>query len=226
MFSSSSAYPADAFIGTVLNIFGLNINGYPLSFVIWNILLAVFAIYITQITVAAWNSQKPIAIKILLSALWLALLPNTAYLMTDARHLIASCPLDSYGKICSENAWMSLFFFAYAALGWPAFVMALRPMTKLVSERFNKRSAIIFAAITCILSAWGVLIGLLGRFNSWDIVLRPVRVLKYSLSYFSNGELFTNFIIVSIIFIILYALGEKIFISFNGKPKPRLSKNK
>ena len=109
-------YPADLFIGTALNVFGLNVNGYPLSFVVWNILLAILAIYITQQTVAIWNTKKSIVTKVLFSALWLALLPNTAYLMTDARHVIGACPLDSYGRICSQNAWMSLFFFAYAAM--------------------------------------------------------------------------------------------------------------
>ncbi len=212
-------YPADAFIGTALNIFGLNINGYPLSFVVWNILLAIFAIYITQLTVRCWNSKKPLIIKLLLSAVWLALLPNTAYLMTDARHIIGACSLDAYGNICSENAWMSLFFFAYAAMGWPAFVLALRPLKNFVSERLGTRSGITFAAIACVLSAWGVLIGLLGRFNSWDLVLRPVRVVKYALSYFSNGELFFNLIIVSVIFIFLYALGEKIFVYGLSKNK-------
>ncbi len=226
MFSSSSAYPADAFIGIALNIFGLNINGYPLSFVVWNILLAIITIMVARYLVQVLQSKKSLLIKSAVSAVWLALLPNTAYLMTDARHLIESCPLDSYGNICSKNAWMSLFFFAYAAMGWPAFVLALRPLKTLVSEHFGKRNAIIFATIACILSAWGVVIGLLGRFNSWDIVLRPVRVLKYALSYFSNGELFTNLIIVSAIFIFLYALGEKIFITLHAKSRDRLSKNK
>lgn len=211
----STQYPVDFFIGQVLNIPGFSVNGYPLSFVIWNIALAVVAVLIGQFTARAFKKKEPFYIKFGLLIIWLALLPNTAYLMTDARHIIGYCPLGSYGNVCSANAWMTFAFFTYAALGWPAFVLALRPMHHYISKRFNKKNrdyGLAFVAIMCFLSSLGVLLGLLNRFNSWEIATKPLVILSAAYSYFNELGPFINWAIISIVLIVLYMIGEKIFI--------------
>lgn len=204
-------YPADQFIGSTLNVFAWTINGYPLSFVFWNIFLAVIAVLIARYTVKLWRSGK-IWLAFVSSLLWLALLPNTAYLMTDARHVIGYCPLESYGKVCAENAWMSLFFFAYAAVGWPAFVLALRPLKNYVKERFSIKVANYFAALMCLITSLGVLLGLVNRFNSWELITRPFDVLRTASSYATESQATFNLLMVFLCLTFLYWLGERIFI--------------
>lgn len=208
-------YPVDTFIGNVLNFSGLTINGYPLSFIIWNIVLAVVAVLVARFMLRAFRQKQAWYIKTLLSLLWLALLPNTAYLMTDARHILGYCPIGSYGNVCPHNAWMTLFFFLYAAIGWPAFVWALRPMHHYINERFNTKNRDYGFAFVCIMSfitSAGVLLGLLNRFNSWELLTKPTQIIIAGYSYINELEPFVNWAIVSAILICLYTIGEKIFI--------------
>ncbi len=204
-------YPADQFIGSTLNVFAWTINDYPLSFIVWNIFLAVIAVVIARYTVKLWRLGK-IWLACVSSALWLALLPNTAYLMTDARHVIGYCPLESYGKVCAENAWMALFFFAYAAFGWPAFVLALRPLKSYVKARFGIKVAAWFTTLMCLMSSVGLLLGLVNRFNSWELITKPFDVLRAASSYIREPQAVFNLLMVFLCLSFLYWIGERIFI--------------
>jgi len=204
-------YAPDQFIGSTLNFFNLSINGYPLSFVVWNIFLAVLAVLIARYTVKLWRAQKN-WLAAVLSAVWLAFLPNTAYLMTDARHIIGYCPIGSYGNVCAENAWMVLLFFAYAAIGWPAYVLALRPMVTLVKERFSLQAAAYFTVLMSLLSSLGLLIGLVNRFNIWELVTRPLEILSAAYHYISEPKAMFNLLMVFLCLLFLYWAGERIFI--------------
>lgn len=217
--TNPSAYPADDFIGSTLNFFDLSVNGYPVSFILWNIFLAFLAVFLANWAARILLSHKKWYWKIGAFLLWLAIFPNAAYVMTDARHILGYCPLFSYGKVCDYNAWMTLFFFAFGAIGWPAFILSLRPMKKVVTRLYNKTVSSIFVVIMCLLAAWGVLIGLLNRFNSWDIIINPLKVVKAALKYWSNEILFFDLVMMFVILLVLYIVGERIFI----KPKQELN---
>lgn len=213
--TNHSAYPADVFIGNTLNFFKLSINGYPVSFILWNILLAVLAILVARWSARILLSNQRWLAKLGAVLLWLALLPNAAYIMTDARHIIGYCPLYSYGKVCLDNAWMTLFFFAFGAIGWPAFVFALRPMKRAVSKYFNKRYDIAFIVLACFFSAWGLLLGLVDRFNSWNLITNPWQVLQSAWNYLSEPIAIFNLVMTFLLLLVLYTVGEKIFIKSN-----------
>lgn len=205
-------HPVDFAIGNTLSSLGLEINGYSLSFVIWNIALAVIAVLFSRYTVKILESKKPWYIKSVISVVWLALLPNTAYLITDARHVINSCQLYSYGHVCDDVAWHVFFFFAYAAIGWPAFVLALRPMKRFLLKSLGQTKANISVAVVIFLSALGLMLGLVNRFNVWDIIVHPFSILKTASSYFTNEVMFLNVFMTFVILGFLYIIGEKIFI--------------
>jgi len=209
----NSSYQTDAFVGTTLNIFKLEINHYPISFIIWNIALAIVAVILANWAAKIFLSKKKWFIKLGAILVWLALLPNTAYLMTDARHIIDYCPPYSYGRVCLYNAWMTLFFFAYASVGWPTFVLALRPLKKAMTKYFNKTIGLIFMFGACLLSALGVLLGLVNRFNSWNLITNPLKVIKVALTYFSDSVSMFNLFMMFIVLVFLYLVGEKIFIN-------------
>ncbi|MCX6792753.1 MAG: DUF1361 domain-containing protein [Candidatus Falkowbacteria bacterium] len=212
---TNSAYPADVFIGSTLNFFDLNVNGYPASFIFWNIFLAILAILAAQWAAKLLLSNKKWYIKLGSFFVWLAIFPNAAYLMTDARHVIGYCPWYSYGKVCANNAWMTLFFFAFGAIGWPAFVLSLRPMKKAVTKYFSKLYGFIFMVLMCFLAALGLLLGLVNRFNSWNIINDLPKILKTALTYFYEPVLMFNLFMSFVLLLGLYIVGEKIFI----KPK-------
>jgi len=206
-------YSTDVFLGTTLNIFDLHINGYPVFVFIWNIALAVLAILLAYWVANLWRSKKHWSKKLGAFLIWLVIFPNAAYLMTDARHVIGYCPLDSYGKVCLPNAWMTLFFFAYAALGWPALVFSLKPLKQVVVKYYGKTKGLIFTLIMCFLASLGILLGLLNRFNSWQLIIKPILIIKAALVYFYDPSAALNLLIIFLVLLFLYALGEKIFIS-------------
>lgn len=210
--TTNTAYQADVFIGTTLNFFDLAINDYPISFIIWNIGLALLAVWLGYWSAKIYSSDLAWYKKLGAVLLWLAIFPNAAYLMTDARHIIGYCPLASYGRVCAENAWMTLFFFAFGAIGWPAFVLALRPMKIVVAKKFGRKISWLFALVMCWLAALGILLGLVNRFNSWNIVTNLTKVFKTATTYFYEPQAFFNLLMSFIILFLLYAVGEKIFV--------------
>ncbi len=115
---------------------------------------------------------------IIIFLIWLAFLPNTCYLITEWRHLLSSIiyssdvsdtNVDSNRDLLVWFAIQMLFYILYSGVGMMLFVLSSRPMWRL-----SKLLKIKFVAIPFfLLNALGVYLGLIPRFNSWDILHRP-----------------------------------------------------
>jgi len=204
----------------VLN--NIAINHYQLVTVVWNIFLALLPLAFYVLLRLYWRrtgfdkfSQKAIAV--VLFILWLLFFPNTAYIITDVRHLLNYCPLDSLNKVCVDNAWMIIIFFTYSSFGWISFYYLLKLMSNLTSEIFNKLQPRLFASIIIPIASLGVLLGLLNRFNSWDVFLFPLWFLQVFLIYFSDINYFINWFIFTVFLYLLYFAGDVIFREINMK---------
>lgn len=209
-FVNDSPLGADWFIGSVSQLFG-TVNGYPLLFIIWNIFLAALTVFIGYGVAKILVTRQSKIVKIISVLIWLLFLPNAAYLMTDARHIIGYCSFDSYGRVCAENAWMTLFFFAYACLGWPAFVYSLKPIKELAAKKLSAVRAWLLTVGVCVLTALGVMLGLINRWNSWEIFTNPLGILASALRFAWDGVYLVNWFMASVILLFLYVLGEKVF---------------
>jgi uncharacterized membrane protein len=141
---------------------------------------------------------------------WLAFLPNAAYVMADVRHVDRICP-PLYFRNCVGSAWMIMFFYAYAVLGWVGFVLAVRQMSGTVASRLRPVWSWAFTAALMPLSALGVLLGLFDRLNSWDVFVRPLLVLERAFLYFTDWEKGKNLILYTVFLAFLYLSG-KVFI--------------
>jgi uncharacterized membrane protein len=98
------------------------INDYDLFTVLFNIFLVFVPFILILYLKKSWHEtnfnkfyQKVIAI--LVAIIWLIFIPNTAYIITEIRHLLNYCTLNSPDKVCLANAWMIMFFFTYASIG-------------------------------------------------------------------------------------------------------------
>lgn len=203
----------------------LAVNRYQLVTVAWNIFLVFLPLMFYLFLKSYWRrtglrkfSQKAGAA--MLFILWLIFLPNAAYIITDIRHLLNYCPLDSPNKVCAANAWMIIFFFTYSSFGWVSFYYLLKLMSNLFEEMFNGLPANLFAALVIPITSLGVLVGLLNRFNSWDVFLFPFWLLRVLAAYFRNINYFLDWFIFTIFLYLLYFAGDVIFKSYES------SKNK
>jgi len=194
----------------------LSINKYNILTIFWNVFLALIpciTVYYLALTVKRkkWHDFK-VSEKIsfvLIFLFWLFMFPNTAYLFTIVRHLVNYCQHYDKYRVCSEgNTWMVMFFFTYSAIGLPTFYYALKKMADVFKLLFNRMTATVFPIVVIPLTAIGVMFGLFERLNSWDILFNPLSLSRIAFGYFTDLNLFTNFLIFTIsLYLIYYGSG-------------------
>jgi len=192
------------------------INDYQLITVVWNIFLALLPLAFYVFLKSYWRrtglikfNQKTAAI--VLFIFWLLFFPNTAYIITDIRHLLNYCPFDSPEKVCAANAWMIIVFYTYSSFGWVSFYYLLKLMSDLANEIFSRLRPSFFAALVIPITSLGVLLGLLNRFNSWDVFLFPLWLLQVFSVYFSDINYFIDWLVFTFFLYLLYFAGDVIF---------------
>jgi len=121
-------------------------------------------------------------------AVWFILfLPNIAYLFTDARHIADYCEFD-YLHRCTNYPWMNLGYFVYGALGIPFFLVSIRKFSNILGKVFHPKLKIISPIVLIFLSALGVRIGLIERFNSWNVLNEPLNIITTAFGHVINFD--------------------------------------
>jgi len=106
---------------------------------------------------------------------WLVFLPNTCYLLTEWRHF-----LEVLGYTDLHLRWahdgdarlvlmvLTLFYMCYSGIGVLTFTLAIRPVVALARERRLK--VWVWGMPFFLLMSVGVYLGLILRFNSWNLL--------------------------------------------------------
>lgn len=196
-------------------MFDLTINGYPIIFIPWNLFLMIIPFFLFLSIVAYWKRTfgKSLLDKFFLTIItivWLLFLPNAAYVIVDVRHLNGFCPVSQLNN-CVAGLWMIMLFFTYAFLGWVGFVYNIKIMRDFLAGIIGKIKADIFEIIIIPLISLGVLLGLIQRWNSWDIIASPGAIISDALMYFYHWPFAKNLLIYSLFFYILYYGGNLMF---------------
>ncbi len=149
--------------------------------VIWNLLLVLIAFGLLQVLWKhfrqPWSQfswQKQLGFVFIFIA-FVLFLPNIAYLFTDARHIADYCEFDFLHR-CTNHPWMNLGYFVYGALGIPFFLICTRRASQLLSIVFDARLRHVMPIVLLFLTALGVRIGLIERYNSWNIINDPLGI--------------------------------------------------
>jgi uncharacterized membrane protein len=153
--------------------------------VIWNGTLAVIPVAAAY-TFRGVLDKRPLRLggylgAIALGVIWLAFLPNTCYLLTEWRHFLKTIDSQNLFMRATTDSVLfiklvlaSLFYFFYSLFGMVTFAMAIRPMERAAIKRglwVRFWAVPFFAAV-----ALGVYLGLVLRFNSWDLLRSPSMV--------------------------------------------------
>ncbi len=192
----------------------------------WNLFLLLIPFFLCRNLIKLWRKSKfskcyQKLFVVCLYFIWLLFVPNSAYIITDIRHLLNFCPLNKY-KICVENAWMIMFFFTYAVIGWVAFVYLVNQMKILVNEIWGKLAVKIYILSIMPIISLGVLLGLINRWNSWEVFIYPSKITKDALMYFTDPLYFKNWLIFTIFLYILYFMGDYLFLPLKRRHKRQL----
>jgi len=153
--------------------------------VIWNLFLAVIPVGLAYSAAglfrrvgaqpALWLALAPVLL------LWFIFLPNSCYLFTEPRHLFLAL---ERGELWSRAPrephaavrlvfWISLSL-VYTSAGALTFVLSIRPIKALLRER--RRPTLAWVVPFFVLMSLGVYLGLVVRYNSWDLFTRPAVV--------------------------------------------------
>jgi uncharacterized membrane protein len=156
-------------------IFLHNLSSFGLN---WNLFLAWIPVFI----VLYMNTQNIALSKnktLIYSLLWLLFFPNAPYIITDLVHL---------SPYKGNSYWHhQIMIYTYAFVSLICGLLSLYWIQKIWTRSFNTNWSIFFTLSSILLSGYGVFLGRIERFNSWDFFTHPMALLKYVLHSFSNS---------------------------------------
>lgn len=133
---------------------------------------------------------------------FIAFLPNAPYILTDSIHIIElSQDYPNWAIILVLIPQYILFI----TTGFEAYVISLNKLDNYWANLISKKYLILVNTLTHILCVIGIYIGRFERFNSWDFVSRPKKVIFTTWSDLNNtGSLLS----MAIAFLIIFSLAE------------------
>jgi uncharacterized membrane protein len=117
----------------------------------------------------------------ILAALWLLFFPNAPYMMTDLVHLTW---VSDNISIHFDTALLFLAAFTGLGLGFTSLTI----LHDLVQKRYSALLGWLFVSIVWILTAAGIYLGRVQRWNSWDALRSPLSILTDVIGAFKGGE--------------------------------------
>jgi uncharacterized membrane protein len=146
-------------------------GSFQMRYLVWNLFLAAIPFPFAWLADAMGRGGVKGRWIVIPLMVWLAFFPNAPYLVTDLIHLApaASVPL-----------WFDgLVFFAFASTGLLLAFTSLYLVQSVIARRRGTAAgwAVVAAAIG--LGGYGIYLGRVERWNSWDVITNP-RSLAYS----------------------------------------------
>ncbi|MBC3844846.1 DUF1361 domain-containing protein [Winogradskyella echinorum] len=132
-------------------------------FLVWNIFLAFIPYIITMYLNTKTNLSK---LKLgFWFFIWLALLPNAPYIVTDLIHI----------RIGNHTLlWLDVMvILSFALSGLLLFYLSIRDMEKLIAVKFKQIPITTLSILIMFLCGFGVYLGRFLRYNSWEIISNP-----------------------------------------------------
>lgn len=166
-----------SFVGTVMLLFRFFITGSPAHlYLVWNLFLA-WVPFILAIILLYKFGSKPFQRRSdwipagLLTLMWLIFYPNGPYMITDFIHIRRGTTL----LVWYDFIIFSLFIITAFIIGF----ISLYIVHRMVAAVFKSNTAgWSFAIVVQILSGFGIYLGRIIRWNSWDILFNPIILLN------------------------------------------------
>jgi uncharacterized membrane protein len=168
-------------------------------FLVWNLFLACIPLFVSRLLQVAHRRQVPDIAQLGLLALWLLFLPNAPYILTDLVHLQPDN---------SNLYWYDLaMVLSYAGTGLLVGYSSLFDVHNILVARFGRALGWSLAAGALVLSGYGVYLGRVQRWNSWDVVTNPRGLFRAIADCLFNPSLHLHTYAVSAVFGVGLLLG-------------------
>ena len=161
-------------------------------FLAWNLVLAAVPLVASTLLVRLDRRGAGGAVLLALGALWLLFFPNAPYILTDLVHLRARTPVPF---------WYDLALLLSAAgVGLLSAYVSLADVQGVVARRWGARAGWASAVGALFLAAFGVYLGRVLRWNSWDVVTAPLGVARDVLDPVLNPGAHLVAVVVTLVF--------------------------
>jgi len=146
-------------------------------FLVWNLFLALIPLMVSQYLSSRKLSYSKYKL-LIISGIWFFFLPNSPYIITDFAHIVHTRPAFIWLDI------LLLFSFAFSSLLFG--LISINQMFNIFKQRWSLKIANMLLILTCFSCGFGIYLGRVLRFNSWDILTSPLYILKKSILSYSS----------------------------------------
>lgn len=138
------------------------------GFMAWNLVLSLLALFAAVVCVvsAKANQNKQAAVA---GIIWLLMLPNTFYMLTDFIHVRDAGDI----TVMFDIVMVGLF----AMNGFLHGILSLFLMHRLFLKKISPRRSVVVIGVVILLASFAVDMGRYLRWNSWDVLLHPAGLL-------------------------------------------------
>ena len=166
-----------------------------LLFLIWNLLLS-FIPYFLSSKIKTTIPGTLTFYSILLT--WLLFLPNAFYLITDFIHLHHFHNL--------QYLFDTLLLSSFTVAGFYSGILSLFDIQFLLQMKYSAKKCRLLMGILIYLTAFGIYLGRILRFNSWDIVRHPFTLFFTSYKSIQNVETIVFTIVLGTFILVIYTI--------------------
>lgn len=178
---------------------------------VWNLFLAwipyglsIVALWVYNIAPRRWWLLVPVGV------VWMAFFPNAPYLVTDFLHL-------------EQRAYIPLWYdiLMLVTFSWTGVFLAIasmRTMHWLVARYLGRILGWLFAAAALALGGLGIYLGRFERWNSWDLLTHPERIVIDTLKMVANPLDNMRFVAFTLLFTAFLAVCYLTFVAVHRVP--------
>lgn len=179
----------------------LNLLNQSTARIVWNLFLAFIPLTLS------FYLFRPSAIRNLfwwtILLIFIAFLPNAPYILTDSIHII---------ELSRENypQWAIILilipqYILFITTGFEAYVIALIRLDNYLTNLAAQKYLLLVNAIAHSLCVVGIFLGRFERFNSWDFVTQPGKLILITAQDLFNSW---NLLSMAIAFCLIWLLSE------------------
>jgi uncharacterized membrane protein len=173
-------------------------NSTYLLFLIWNLFLAFIPYFLSSSIFKNFFNKSKKTQNSLYELVWLLFIPNSFYILTDFTHL--------HFKTTFQFSLDMLIISSFSFVGFYVGLLSIHTMRQLVIAKYGNTKGNIFILTISFLSAFGIFLGRVLRFNSWDIISKPIQLASTSINALFSLETIIYTLQLGTIILISYIL--------------------
>lgn len=175
-------------------------HSYYLLFLLWNLFLAILPYSISLLVCNDYKLKFEISKNLILLLTWFLFLPNSFYLITDFVHLHHTSIL--------QFSYDFILLSVFTIIGFYTGLKSIFRINKMILMQYSTKISNTFLITTSYLSAYGIYLGRVLRFNSWDVINNPLELLNSLIECLFKAESLVFTAIIGTIIFLSYILSK------------------